>query len=93
MSSGQAPSIPSAPTSVLVSSSALKFKWEPPFDNGGALISYYDIMIERVNDGEVTNFTASATEFDFSGNAALLPAHEYKVRIRAQNFITSTGLA
>lgn len=93
MNSGQAPSIPSAPTAVLVGSSKLKFKWEPPFDNGGASISYYDIMIERVSDGVVSNFTSSGQEFDFSGDSALLQAHEYKVKIRAQNFITSAGLA
>ena len=93
MIAGQAPSAPAAPTAVKVDGSSLSFAWQPPFDNGGAAISYYDISIERESDGLVSNFTSSALTYDFSSNPALLPGHSYTVKVRAQNYITSSNLA
>jgi hypothetical protein len=88
MMAGTVPTSPSQPSLISQSSTSISFYWNEPFDNGGATVTSYTVVI---TDSLLTVLTFNVigdTRFVFSGALGLVAAMEYDVLIYANNYIT-----
>ena len=89
MQAGTLPSAPSIPKIVKQSSEQIHFTWSEPFDNGGAQIVEYEILINKVSTGLKTSRTIiNSNEYDFTPEEGMVAGNEYKFKIRSKNFYT-----
>lgn len=89
MSAGTLPSAPGTPQLVVQSSKQIHFTWSEPFDNGGAQIVEYEILITLVTDNSETSKTIiNSNEYDFTPGEGMIPGSEYKFKVKAKNYFT-----
>lgn len=66
------PGVPGQPYLISSTSTSVKFGWLPPIDNGGALITSYEIQRKWINEGEsswvsIANKTINELEHEDTG--------------------------